>query len=191
MVTNPKDKQDLARMLEFYCALQLVNSWHLDVQGRIDIDGDITILGNRLVKPRLPLKFGRVTGTFIARNCGLDTLEGSPYHVGEHFLVIKNNLNDLTHGPQHVSGQYGIMNNPLHSLDGLASHVGESIWLDYTEQLPLLRLVQVPKVLWHMNHQPPLKVKEIVDKYVGKGRSVILNFALELKQAEYAENARW
>lgn len=191
MVKNPSDEREIERMLQFFCELTLVESWNLDPQGLIDIEGDISIICNRLTQGHLPLAFGSVTGSFIARNCDLITLAGAPHSVGESILVTKNQLHDLKGGPEFVGNKYMVMDNPLTSLEGLATHVKDSLWMNYTPDLPLLRLVQVPHVFWHMNHMPPPEVKTIIDTHVGKGKGAVLNFALELKKAGFVENARW
>jgi hypothetical protein len=163
----------------------------------------------------LPVQFGQVLGNFSCADGVLKTLKGAPHHVAGRFACEMNNLDrldhapvfvggvfsasynqitHLTHLPQHVGGSCWIYSNPLQSLEGLEKlgQVGGELWLDYSDQLPLLRTVFTPK--YHLGDgdiRLPLELNSIIQKYAGRGKSVMLNLANELKKAGFVENARW
>lgn len=102
-----------------------------------------------------------------------------------------NKLTDLTNGPKVALGIYQVSNNPLISLKGLPEQGVHHFYCGYTSDLPLLRLVQVNGASLNHPEDAHVPVMRIIKKYVGKGKSHMLNLALELKQAGYAGNAAW
>lgn len=190
MVTNPSNKKEVERMLQFFCDLRKVNYWELDKQNRIDIDGSIRFLPNRIATDHLPLEFGKVTMTFDIDECYLNTLEGCPTHVGGHFVARKNRLKDLKGAPLHVGKDIYLWGNPLESLEGFPEHVYTAI-MGYSDRLPLLRLLNATHVLWHMSAPAPEKVDQILERYAGQGLAGSFACAHELEVAGFKENARW
>jgi hypothetical protein len=196
---------------------QLLNHY-FDIGGNIQIDPitgvvDVRDGGVRLLRDnrieQLPVQFGRVDGLFLCSGNQLTTLEGSPQHVGVLFHCDHNKLTDLKGAPTQVGGGFWCSNNMLTSLQGAPDHVGGSlqcngnplksldgmpsvlkgqIWLDYDAHLPLLRLLEASGFVLSF---APDQVKNILNKYTGKGKSHMLNLALELKQAGYVGNAAW
>jgi hypothetical protein len=178
----------------------------------VDVQGAVKLIQSC---DQMPVQFGRVDGAFACVAKGLTTLKGAPAHVGGNFHCDRNLLSSLEAGPQHVEGsyccesnlltdlshmpsfvgdQFWCYDNPLHSLAGWdpGHHVGGEFWCTYGHNLPLLRCIQASGVsLSDHNVNAPGAVSHILNKYAGKGKSHMLNCALELKQAGYAENARW
>jgi hypothetical protein len=185
------DVAQISRILKRHFDVTHMVHWDLDDQGRVQVWGHIRLVGGALNDGQIPLQFGRVSGDFIARACELNSLAGAPDHVGRDFDVRMNNLTMLTLGPRHVAGSYMLIDNPLTSLAGLSDHVGEGLYLSYDENLPLLRLVQQRAVYWDTQYAPPMALKKIINDYMGKGKTHMLNLALELKQAGYGSNAKW
>ncbi len=67
------------------------NKWTLTPEGKVDVDGWVTIeecLG------RIPVKFGRVNGSFECIDNGLTTLENCPDYTTDNFYCEYNNLTD-------------------------------------------------------------------------------------------------
>lgn len=176
----------------------------------VDVQGDVVVT-NLPKNKNLSVKFGTVTGDFLIKT-GLrpHSLKGTPQIVHGSFHIANNNkIDSLIHGPSWVGKSYVVgKNNPIKNLKGVSSHTDILIihgnhmldnldhmpdeirffQCEYHEQLPILRLAQVPKS--HLkNAWPGLQL--ILDKYAGKGKSHMLNFALELKKAGYGSNARW
>lgn len=159
-----------------------------------------------------------VDGDFTCSQCKLTTLEGGPSHVGASYDCGGNKLTSLAHAPMSVGVEFACdnnlltdlvnapkcqilwaVNNPIRTLQGIPDHVG-TVGVTWNADLPLL-----PVVEWNreLDLQPATnatsqeekliskKLYPIVAKYIGKGRAVMLNFALELKKHGFAGNARW
>lgn len=178
--------------------------------GVVDVQGGVQV--NRLPKNRImSVQFGTVTGDFRIRDrLKPVSLQGAPHRVEGVFYIGKDNkISSLQQGPAWVGKSYVVMEgNPIRDLTGVAHHVDllvihENSMLNnlnhmpeeinffqcmYHDHLPILRLTQVPRAYLKYT---PVEMRHILDKYVGKGKSHILNFALELKQAGYGGNAKW
>jgi hypothetical protein len=111
----------------------------------INVDGSCGIIEFNAFEytGHLPIKFGRVTGFINLKNSGLTTLTGSPEIVEDVFNVSNNRLTSLEGGPKKVRALIA-KTNPLTSLDGLPS-VTHYYCFSVTRNLPLLRLVNIPK----------------------------------------------
>lgn len=177
--------------------------------GVVDVQGHVWV--NRLPKDRImSVQFGTVTGDFrISAKLKPASLQGCPHRVeGVFYIGQDNKITSLQQGPAWVGSSYVVMQgNPIRDLTGVAAHVDLLVIhtntlrnLDdlpeqinyfqcpYHEQLPILRLIQVARPYLRY---APVELQRILDKYVGKGKSHMLNFALELKQAGYGGHAKW
>lgn len=152
-------------------------------------NADVLMWGSDDVMTQLPIQFDVVEGKFWIPNAGLTTLQGSPDQVSGSFKAHGNKLTTLAHGPTHVGKDYQIYGNPLKDLVGFPTHVGGDCFITYHKQLPLLRLLVVQGEL-HV-FKAPVIVQEIMNKYVGKGKTYMLNCARDLKQAGFVGNATW
>ena len=129
-----------------------------------------------------------VGGVFWCRSNKLTSLQGAPRHVGAAFLCSHNQLTTLHGAPDHVGGALDCSDNPLNSLQGASAHVGGRFVCIYNKQLPLLRLIMYTSI---QLIDAPDAVNTIMQKYAGKGKTHMLNLALELKQAGFVGNAAW
>lgn len=181
----------------------------------INDDGTVDVMGgvscNGLPPDRvMPVQFGTVSGDFeIQTGLRPVSLVGSPHTVGGIFNIQNNNrIVDLQGGPQSVQRYVLGKGNRITSLGGIAAHVTEalvihenslhslehlppdlpSLYVGYNEHLPVLRSVMVSNAYFENAF---VGLQRIVDKYMGKGKSAVLNFALELKQNGYGSNAQW
>lgn len=161
---------------------------HVDAQtGIVDVQGSVTLNPKKIVS-QLPVQFGRVTGNFHCHKNQLVTLQGAPTHVTESFSCAVNQLQSLDGAPSHVRGNFSCNDNPLKSLQGAPEYVGSTWYLDYDPELPLLRTLNTKRVfMWPV----PEAVAVILKKYAGRGKSHMLNCALELKKAGFVGNASW
>lgn len=73
---------------------------------------------------RLPVRFGKVRGTFNVCNNELTTLEGSPREVMGNFFASHNQLADLKGAPAYVRQTFDCAYNNLTSLADLNSEIG-------------------------------------------------------------------
>ena len=99
------------------CKRYLISNYSINLDGSIDVDGNVSIATGRLEK--LPLKFNKVSGDFYCSWINLTTLEGCPKEVGDDFYCSYNKLKTLEHSPLIIGGHFYCMNNPLESLEGL------------------------------------------------------------------------
>lgn len=180
---------------------------HIDPEsGKVDVDGFVSL--NKKVQ-KLPVKFENITGSFDCGHSALTTLAGSPSHVQGNFTCMSNQLTSLAHAPEYVGGDFGCGNNqltnlvgapehvyghfycgynPLTSLQGLPQTVVGELSVNWSPQLPMMRLLNYPK-LWIRDEPDP--VKQIRIKYMHKGQAGVIKCAAEMIRAGYKENARW
>lgn len=148
-----------------------------------------------------------VGGSFHASRNALTSLVGGPVYVGNNYFCEYNKLTNLQGCAQTVGRNLECFNNPIQSLMGAVTvgrdlvcvntpltdlsylpDVNHKFWITYRRDLHLLKCVIMKGLLLS---EAPDSVSDIVKKYVGKGKTHMLNCALELKQAGYVENAKW
>lgn len=171
--------------------------------GDLIVDGKVTSLHNMPVQ---------VNGNFSCNMCGLTTLEHGPQIVDGEYHCSYNQLTSLEHAPQRgVStlicdhnmlkdltsappcDYLSVVQNPLNTIHGVPDHV-HIVSFTVTSTLPLLSMVDWNRPFELRDPRTNKRIKDleqIVIKYTGKGKAVMLNFALELKKHGYAGNARW
>ena len=108
--------------IESICKKFGITNYTINVDGSIDVNGNVYLNRNGLAK--LPLKFGRVTGNFYCYDNKLTTLEGSPREVGGAFDCHNNQLTTLEGGPREVGVGFYCSNNKLTTLEGGPREVG-------------------------------------------------------------------
>jgi hypothetical protein len=142
----------------------------------------------------------------------LETLEGAPNVINRHFDCSWNNLTDLRGAPRQVLGDLALsMNKELKTFEGGPELVGRSLmafevallnlnglpekWgpnsevvLDYQRHLPLLRLLNAPRIDLV---GAPTEVREVLKAHLGHGKKGMLHVAYKLTKSGYKENARW
>jgi hypothetical protein len=141
----------------------------------------------------LPVKFDHVSHSFYAVNLRLTSLVGSPSHVGGAFVVNNNDLSSLQGAPDHVGSYMVISKNlKLKNLEHLPTHIQGILHMDYKYDMPLLRTLVAQGGVDFGKWAPEPVIQILNDeRWVGKGKSHILQCANELKQAGFKENARW
>lgn len=166
-------------------------------------------LSRRFMGNHLPVKF-KSTGSFICEgngtltsligspltvighfNCNtnaITTLEGAPRHVANNFHCRCWHLKSLKGAPDYVGGVFHCSGATLDSLEGLPKHTG-AIDMSYSEQLPLLRLLNVRGWIRSGNDHVDL----ILNKYNGKqnNRSNLIACQKALIDAGFEGNASW
>jgi hypothetical protein len=117
----------------------------------------------------------------------LTTLVGGPAWVGGAYFASNNQLTSLVGAPDHVGRSLQVNTNPLTSLEGMPVELKGQIWLDYTFDLPLLRLLETKDMMSYA----PDPVRVILAKYAGQGKPGALKAAGELIKAGFKHNAKW
>ncbi len=121
-------------MVAKICKRFNIQNWSINSDGLVDVDGNVELFDYQLTK--LPLKFGKVTGSFYCQRNLLTTLAGSPTHVVGNFDCDKNHLKSLKGAPQYVGGNFDCQNNKLTTLEGSPEKIGGSFWCNTN---PVLR----------------------------------------------------
>ena len=115
------------------CKQYRIKNYTINPDGTVDVDGDV-YLQNRELKT-LPLRFGRVSGSFWCNNNELTSLEGCPKEVGGHFSCAHNQLTTLEGCPKEMSGSFWCYHNQLTTLEGCTKEMGGNFWY-YDNPLP-------------------------------------------------------
>ena len=104
------------------CRKYDIENWSINKDGLVDVDGNVDLSFGSL--PRLPLRFGKVTGAFSCSDNRLTTLEGAPQEVGGDFYCSNNKLTTLKGAPKEVGGDFYCFYNNLTTLRGAPTEVG-------------------------------------------------------------------
>jgi hypothetical protein len=139
-----------------------------------------------------------VGGNFSCNeNPQLRSLEGAPASVGGDFWCSYTPITSLAGAPERVGGGFWCHNTPITTLEGLPKTIADRIFLTYSSNLPLLRVLvaQGGVVFWSKGLRRQTgdaeKVAEIINRYAGQGRRGMFNAKKELIEAGFAANARW
>jgi hypothetical protein len=103
-----------------------ISNYKINDDGTVDVDGKVNL--SRMNISKLPLKFGRVTGSFICSENKLTSLEGSPIFVGGDFYCTYNKLTSLKGSPKSVGGNFLCYNNQLTNLEDSPNSVGGNFY---------------------------------------------------------------
>lgn len=121
--TFPTDRGKIIKHLKSLCRGLDLGIVTIHEDGTVDIQGNFRVESNC---KKLPIKFGRVTGTFYSGGQGLTTLQGCPHSV-KNISLESNQLTDLKGFPKSVSGSIDISWNSLTSLEGLPEVVNGNL----------------------------------------------------------------
>jgi len=120
---------------EAWLDTQVGRRWSWNSDGTVDVSGDVMLLD--LSAPRLPVRFGRISGSFDCAGVGLAFVEGLPQHVDGDLICSSNqftSLEGISEVVKHVGGRICFHHNPLVShVLGLAKITGgQRVSLDHT-----------------------------------------------------------
>lgn len=142
-----------------------------------------------------------ITGTLNASSNLITNLEGVPPQVGSIDLSNNQELTSLEGAPLMVRNFMDLTRTKLTSLKGLPTEPGAigKIAITYQDHLPMLRLLVAKQIevkksgfgYSYLESKQPLQNILNDDRWAGKGKSHMLNCALELKQAGFVGNAAW
>jgi hypothetical protein len=108
--------------IDSICRKYDIKNYTINEDGSIDVDGDVDLYDKGLTD--LPIKFGKVSGSFYCRNNQLTSLEGAPEKVVGNFDCKNNQLTSLEGSPRSVGGYFACSYNELRSLEGSPLEVG-------------------------------------------------------------------
>jgi hypothetical protein len=213
MVTSKDDVLNQVRHLFRASTNRMLTKSEVEIQSDLSVNIHTSInLVHEPPEGRLPIKLHIVNGDVRADHMGLKTLENFP-DVCVTLDAKHNQISSLTHAPWSVTEInvsdneitsleflpdkcefINVSRNPLLSLKGLPDTPPDDleVFLTWTPDLPLLRLLNVTNVMLKDNSRQPLcELNQILNKYTGKGKSHILLCSNELKKAGYGGNAAW
>ena len=110
------------RKIDAICKEYRIENYTINSDGSIDVDDNVWIINQGITK--LPLKFGRVRGSFYCYDNQLTSLEGTPKEVGGHFYCYNNQLTSLEGAPKEVGGDFDCSHNQLTTLEGCPKEIG-------------------------------------------------------------------
>jgi hypothetical protein len=178
------DRSQIEKLLQSNFSFN--GSYTIKDDGLIDI-GSCRFTG---AQDQLPVSFHEAFN-FICGHRSLNTLKGSPEAVWGDFDCCDNNLTDLKDGPKMVDKSFYCWKNPLTSLEGLPQFVGLTLSLDWSAELPLLRLLALSCKIELLEND---HVNEILRKHQVSGvniRKRVLSCQKELIENGFEGNASW
>ncbi len=96
--------------------------WKMNKNGEVDVDGSVFMRAKKValkLNGKIPIKFGKVTGSFDCSENNLTTLENCPTFVGGNFSCSFNKLTSLEFMPSGIGGNFDCKNNLLTNLKGM------------------------------------------------------------------------
>lgn len=117
-----KTKEEVQTLVDIFDirAPKINDDLTVDVLGAVYIY-DTYFVGSDVI----PIKFGKVTGNFIAtRTTKLKSLQNFPREIGGDLRIDFNSLETLEGGPIKVDGSYSVRHNKLRTLEGAPEEVG-------------------------------------------------------------------
>ena len=139
--------------------------------GIVDVNEDVIDISEKKLK-KIPVQFGKVSGSFYCSRNQLMSLKGAPKEVGGSFWCDHNQLTSLEGAPETVGGSFGCTNATLTNLKDAPKEVGKDFWC-YGNQL--INLVGMPKVKGqvHFNNNSgvPTKILDEVYKIMKKNKT--------------------
>ena len=107
----------------------------------VDVEGDVDIGNFRVVKKgmgKLPIKFGKVTGSFNIRGCDLKTLYGCPYEIGTannvglhyYFDAAFNQFKTLDFFPKIIRGNVFMHTSGLTDMHNIHKYIKEAYYIN-------------------------------------------------------------
>ena len=109
--------------IDAICKEYGITNYTINQDGSVDVNEPVVL--NDMGLRKLPLKFGKVTGSFECEKNKLTSLRGSPKEVGGDFYCSFNQLITLEGAPIKVGDSFCCDNNQLVTLKGSPNSVGE------------------------------------------------------------------
>ena len=167
----------------------------------INDDGTVDIRGNirsESVMEKFPVKFGTIRGSFDCGVSNLRTLENGPFLVEGDFKCYHNYLTDLKGAPREIRGSFNCCANPLKSLQGSPEKIGETWYVTYDENLPLLRMLVANQIGFGGKlHEDEQTIENILNQFAGQGKRgvpscmVALNNLQKERGIDLSGNMKW
>ena len=102
--------------IDSICNAYNIRNYSINADSSIDVNGDVNLQARALIK--LPLKFGKVVGSFNCHLNEMKNLMGSPETVGGTFRCYDNKLTSLEGSPRVIDGDFLCYSMKMTSLLG-------------------------------------------------------------------------
>ena len=107
------------------CKEYNITNYSINPDGSIDVDGNVDLNKKGLIE--IPLKFNKVSKSFLCKQNQLTSLYGSPERVDGYFSCEYNKLTSLEGCPKFVGRNFNCNENNLTSLEGFPKFVGRNL----------------------------------------------------------------
>lgn len=147
-----RDMSDVNKMLDIIDFLEnhttITGTYSIDEKTlEINIEGSISV--EKSSSGALPYKFGRVTESFFANLCNLNSLKNMPRYVGKMIELAGNNIKNFDDCPEIEKwNSIDLADNKLESLNGFPVSECLNLYLDYNS---LTDLIGCPSVKSNIN----------------------------------------
>ena len=121
--------------IDSICQKYKIQNYTINPDGTVDVNGNVVL--DCLNLTELPLKFGKVAGTFFCGQNKLTNLKGCPREVGGNFSCNSNKLTNLEGCPREVGRDFSCNRNKLTSLEGSPQKVDGSFYCQNNELITL------------------------------------------------------
>jgi len=139
-------------------------TWVINSDGSVDVDGWVSLGLEHLNLNEIPVKFGKVSGSFDCAQNNLTTLKNVPVWVGGWFDCSSNNLTSLEGCPDYVEGSFYCGRNNLKNYfknikEEEFKHWGNLNW-EWLIKSELTFLINIAK-----NYIPKERFIELIEYY--------------------------
>lgn len=126
MIVNFKKKRNIKNILNQF----KISNYVINNDLSVDVYEDVIMNNDNNNKPlkSIPLKFGKVTGSFFVRCQRLTSLHNCPYEVTEQFDCSENLLTSLEFCPKKVGASFICNDNQLTSLKYCPENINGSLF---------------------------------------------------------------
>lgn len=123
-VKPPFREEILKRLSEETIGRHIQGTFSFNEEGKIDVEGDVEIVGKNYKNILQIGDFNYVSGNFDISGAGMVSLEGAPAEVGGTFNCASNKLKSLEYSPRVVGHHFFAADNEYTSLEGGPEEVG-------------------------------------------------------------------
>lgn len=99
-----------------------INNYTINDDLSVDVNDVVVLAHHDLTE--IPVKFNRVTKSFLCQHNKLKTLKNAPQYVGGDFNCSSNQIKELTHSPKIVKGHFSCSKNKIENFKGIADEIG-------------------------------------------------------------------
>ena len=159
--------------IDSICKKYRIENYTINPDGSVDVDGNVNLSFSHLFDfpvvgglqlTKLPLKFGRVSGSFLCDGNKLTTLEGSPSYIGRDFSCKNNKLTTLEGGPREVGFSFFCQHNQLTTLKGSPEIVGGDFYCGYNQLTTLEGAPREVRFEFSFRDNPVYQIYELFKK---------------------------